>query len=199
MKQILSICFLFMFMLISTSVAAEKSISIKWQDENMTADIKNAPINEVLKKIEKEQGLLFTIADPLLNKKISVSFKNLKFSEAMKRILKLFNYTFIFDKNGSLKKVNVVAMGDPANMNNLHISGPKSPDNPPHVVIPEALPENSQSKTRLSPSDNRPTPEELEAMNPGAGNPPDVIPGSGKIPDIRPDTVKPRSSSPSTY
>lgn len=200
MRQILYIFLLFMFMLISTVAISEQLISIKWKNNHMTADIKKAVLNDVLNKIEEEKGLLFTIEQSLLNKKISVSFKNLEFSEAIKRILNSFNYAMIYDKHGTIKKVNVVAISDNKNRSNLEDISSQAPIvDSIGVTEDTASQRDRRNEDRPSLSDNRPTPEEWAVMNPGAGEPPQIGPGDGEPPKIDPDHGEPPATNPGIY
>ena len=89
-------------------------LKIEIKNNRISIDAKNAPLPEVLKKIEKDTGVKMTLHKAADGKRVTAQFKNLDIENALRKILG-DNYAFVFskdkkDKSGLvLKEVTAVS------------------------------------------------------------------------------------------
>jgi hypothetical protein len=86
-------CILF-FIFFLFSHADARTISLDFQDEGLSANIKNAPMKAVIEKIVKKEDIWIKGAEKLSDEEYSVRFKGHSVREALERILSWFNYNY---------------------------------------------------------------------------------------------------------
>lgn len=85
--------------------AGKNVVEIK--SSQITLDVKDADLSELLKKIEKETGVKITTGKELVGKKITVKFADLDVEKALRKILGN-NYVFVFYKDPADPKKNIL-------------------------------------------------------------------------------------------
>ena len=79
---------------------------ITFENDLIDADIDQAPLRVVAKQIEKQTGTHFVIKDTsILNYPLSISIKEAKLDEALKRIFKHYSYVAYYNSGGLVNKV----------------------------------------------------------------------------------------------
>lgn len=79
---------------------------ITYENNLIAADIDQAPLSVVVKKIEKQTGAHFVLKDTsILNYPLSINIKEVKLEDAMKRIFKHYSYVTYYDADGKVDKV----------------------------------------------------------------------------------------------
>ena len=94
--------------------AQVKRVELNFNQQTLSAKIKEAPLSEVIVTIEKK-GIWFKLwfkgKEPVLNEKVSVRFKGLPIKKGLERILSTLNHCLVFDRNGVLS--GVILLGKP--------------------------------------------------------------------------------------
>jgi type II secretory pathway component GspD/PulD (secretin) len=65
----------------------------------ISANLRDAPISNVLEAIEQQAKIQFSMDENLSGEKITVSFQEIPVEHALKRILNSLNYSLIYDQN----------------------------------------------------------------------------------------------------
>jgi hypothetical protein len=94
--------------------AQAKKVELNFNQQTLSARIREAPLREVIATIEK-RGIWFKLwfkgKESVLNEKVSVRFKGLPLKKGMERILSTLNHCLVFDRNGVLS--GVILLGKP--------------------------------------------------------------------------------------
>lgn len=89
--------------------AQEGRIYLDFADQTVSANIREAPLKAVIKKIKSEKGVWFLNwfkgSESLFDEKISLRFKNIPVRDAMERIFSGINLALIFDSQDSIEGV----------------------------------------------------------------------------------------------
>ena len=89
--------------------AQEGRIYLDFANQKVSANIREAPLKAVIKKIKNEKGIWFLNwfkgNESLFDNKISLRFKNIPVHEAMERIFSGINLALIFDSQHSIEGV----------------------------------------------------------------------------------------------
>jgi hypothetical protein len=91
--------------------AAGWDIDLTIEGEVLSARLRGVPLKAVLETLERERGIWFKGNSLLLDERITVQFTDLPLEEGLNRILAPMNYSLVFDRNGRLVGVIVVARG----------------------------------------------------------------------------------------
>ncbi len=105
--------FLFLCRNISASIDSIAEGKVKIEDDSISIQVKDITLGKLLKEIEEKVEVEFKLKKSLLEKKVSVSFRELSLSEALKKIIYPLNYSIIRDENGKINKVFIIDQGDP--------------------------------------------------------------------------------------
>lgn len=76
--------------------------SLHFQNDSISADLKNVPLNQILQYICKETNIWFQVKNSLLNENVTIKFNDLPIEEGLKRILANLNYSMSYDAKGKL-------------------------------------------------------------------------------------------------
>ena len=93
------------------SEASSASNQIVYAEEYLTAHLVEANLKDVLLAVATEAELEFVINEVIAVKKVSVWFDKLPLEKGIKKILRLFNHSMIFNSSGRLKKVIILESG----------------------------------------------------------------------------------------
>ena len=76
-----------------------KEPAVKWNDERLTGEVKNAPLENLITELLRMAGSNWEVIGNLEGK-VSISFDNLTINDSIKKIMRLnrFNYALIFDE-----------------------------------------------------------------------------------------------------
>jgi len=72
--------------------------------------ITKVPMKTVLSQIKNEKGIWFKVSQSSADEMISIRFSNLSIREGIERILRNFNYSLHFDRNGTLQGVTILGI-----------------------------------------------------------------------------------------
>ncbi len=114
MKKLVLLTIVFLFYLDSFALASmhSKEIELEFNQDTISATLKDVPLEKVLAKLGKEKGLRFECGQSALDTRISVKFKNLSLEKGIKRILSnAVDYTLHFDQKGNLTGGVIVSQG----------------------------------------------------------------------------------------
>ena len=109
---ILIIAASFIFLRSSSLSAGVIHIQFSSDHQTISANIKQASLRDVIAKIKREKHVYVKGEHYLINKTITVEFKNLSLEDTMKRFLKGMNHSLEFDKKGNLSGVTIVGAKD---------------------------------------------------------------------------------------
>ncbi|HID28545.1 MAG TPA: hypothetical protein EYP19_00915, partial [Desulfobacterales bacterium] len=94
---------------VPSSLSASKSTNeIFYAQERLSVHLKEANLKEVLLAVAKVAKVEFTIKQAIADKKVSVQFDRLPLEKGVKKILRPFNHSMVFDSSGRLKKIIIL-------------------------------------------------------------------------------------------
>jgi hypothetical protein len=76
-----------------------KEPTVKWSDERLTGEVKNAPVKNLITELLRMAGTNWEVIGNLEGK-ISISFDNLTINESIKKIMRIsrYNYALLFEE-----------------------------------------------------------------------------------------------------
>ena len=103
---------LFIFFIGITSAFA----NVKVEGDRISVDAKGIALGELVKEIKNSTGIEFELSKTLMEKKISVSFKELSLPEGLKKIIDPLNYAVVYDPSGMISKVIIIDTNEDSKM-----------------------------------------------------------------------------------
>lgn len=91
------------------AAAAAADVGLVISRETVSATLKEAPLGVVLERISGERGFWVKGGKAVLDEKVSVEFAELPLLDGLKRILSQFSHDVLFDQDGRIIGVEVVA------------------------------------------------------------------------------------------
>ena len=85
-----------------SALAGAETIALYFQKSSCTAYLDEQPLRNVIEKFRKDTGIWIRVPEFLLAERVSVQFENLPIQEGLKRILRMMNYSFLFDQDNNL-------------------------------------------------------------------------------------------------
>ena len=89
-------------------------VDLNFEGRMMSAEIGGAPLGHVIEEMKRETGIWFRLwfdkSSSLLDKKISIRFKDLPIREGIERLFSKLNYSLVFGPNKKL--LGVFLMGE---------------------------------------------------------------------------------------
>jgi len=79
------------------------------KDGRISASLNDAPLPEILRKIEDQEGIWFKFGTELKDERVSVRFTDLPREQALKRLLAKVSHSIIYDEKASV--IGVIIMG----------------------------------------------------------------------------------------
>ncbi len=117
------------------SIDSVTSENVQVEGDCISVQAKGIILGELLKSIEKSTGIAFELNKSLLEKEITISFKELSLLEGIKKIIYPLNYAIVFDPGGVVSKVIIVDRSNASPMITLNVENnvfpPGSYDGPP--------------------------------------------------------------------
>ena len=86
--------------------ASNARYDILYAQEQLSANVVEATLGEVLLAVTKEAKVAFSLNEAVATKKISVRFDKLPLEEGIKKIIRPFSYSMVFSQ-GRLKSVTI--------------------------------------------------------------------------------------------
>lgn len=80
------------------SASSSGSLFARYEDELLSVDIKDVPLDEVLRKIADETGISFSLPPSLCKHRLMVRFANFDIDEGIDKVLGPYNRVFIYDQ-----------------------------------------------------------------------------------------------------
>jgi len=120
-NQIMILCVMGALFITSDSGAANTKNEIIFLQERLTAHVVDVSLKKVLSAVAKEAKLDFALNEAIATEKVSVWFDKLPLDKGIKRIVRPFSHSMIFDHSGRLKKVIILKSGSTSA--NVTISG----------------------------------------------------------------------------
>ena len=105
----------------SDSSAANTKNEIIFAQGHLTAHVVDVSLKKVLSAVAKKAKLDFALNEAIATEKITVWFDKLPLEKGIKRIVRPFSHSMIFDHSGRLKKVIILKSGSTSA--NVTISG----------------------------------------------------------------------------
>jgi hypothetical protein len=159
-----------------------KEPAVKWNDERLTGEVKNAPVKNLITELLRMAGSNWEVIGNLTGT-ISMSFDHLTINDSIKKIMRLnrFNYALIFDegqphgsKNSHLIKELTIYQGDQRirfSRSAKQIPAPgkrnfktaRQPGSGRIAALPAKPPAEKPKKSQTLPTG--PTTEEISALN----------------------------------
>jgi hypothetical protein len=118
------------------------SLTAKFENNLLSVDIKDASLEEVLRKLSDQTGISFSLPPSLCNERLMVRFANFKIDEAIDKVLSPYNRVFVYDQadnntegsgSGRLREVRIYLQENNKNGSSekpLIISASKPSQNP---------------------------------------------------------------------
>jgi hypothetical protein len=97
----------------SPTPAQGKTISLTFEDDTISADLKDARLGDILENLNKERGIWWKGQESVLEEKITVQFTKLSLKEGIERILGSMNHCLIFEQERGLVGVFLAGKGKP--------------------------------------------------------------------------------------
>ena len=99
-----------LFFFLSPAIRAQEGrIYLDFANQTVSANIREAPLKAVIKKIKSEKGVWFLNwfkgSEFLFDEKVLLRFKNIPVGDAMQRIFSGINHALIFDSQHSIEGV----------------------------------------------------------------------------------------------
>ena len=98
----------------SLTLAEENTIHLSFNNRFFSARIRQAPRNNILKRINEKTGIWFKLLtkekESGLDEKVSVEFKNISIEDGLDRIFGSVNHCLIFDKQAYVIGVYILGM-----------------------------------------------------------------------------------------
>lgn len=91
--------------------ASEATNEIFYAQNQLTVHLKEANLKEVLFAVAKVAEVEFTIHKVIADEKVSVQFDRLPLEEGIKKVLRPFNHSIVFDSSGRLIKIIILESG----------------------------------------------------------------------------------------
>jgi len=110
---------LFLVFLCRNGLASIDSIAsknVKVEDDRVSVHVKGLMLGELVKEIKKSTGIEFDIRESLLEREVSVNFKELSLLEGIKKIIYPLNYAIIYNPDDEISKVIVIDEGNNSTM-----------------------------------------------------------------------------------
>jgi len=82
---------------------------IRINNRRVSADLKNIPLLRVIREIREQTNIWFKGDESLFNENISLQFKDLSLEDSLKRIIKNYDYSFLYDGDGKLAGLMVLS------------------------------------------------------------------------------------------
>ena len=111
-KSILFGMLFFIFFIGITSAFA----NVKVEGDRISVDAKGIALGEIVKEIKNSTGIEFELSKTLMEKKISVGFKELSLPEGLKKIIDPLNYAVVYDPGGMISKVIIIDTNEDSKM-----------------------------------------------------------------------------------
>ena len=144
----------------SDSNATNAQNEIVFAQENLTAHVVEVSLKDVLSTVAKQANLEFALNEAIATEKISVWFDKLPLEKGIKKIIRPFSHSMIFDHSGQLKKVLIFKSG--SRSTNVTISPG------PHSMASAGL-SKEEFDPSLGPDGRRIEDEGLAPSGPGPG------------------------------
>ncbi len=91
------------------------------EGDRISVQAKEIILGELLKSIEKRTGIAFELNKALLEKEITISFKELSLLEGIKKIIYPLNYAIIYDPGDVVSKIIIVDRSNASPMTTLNV------------------------------------------------------------------------------
>ncbi len=95
------------------SLSIAYSVDLIFKGETLSANLKEVPLKTVLEKISREKGVWVEGKESVLEKKVSLEFRELSLTDGLKRILAPMNYSLVFDLERDLVGIIIIDKGKP--------------------------------------------------------------------------------------
>jgi hypothetical protein len=110
---ILLATFALCFLQTNASMADGRKIDLQFNDQNLSAMIREAPIRDIIAELKKEKGIWFKLwckgSEFVLDEKVTMQFSDLSVEEGLARIFSSMNYSLVFDEDDDV--IGVVLLG----------------------------------------------------------------------------------------
>ncbi len=103
------------------SIDSVTSENVRVEGNRISVQAKEIILGELLKSIEKSTGIAFELNKALLEKEITVSFKELYLLEGIKKIIYPLNYAIVYDPGHVVSKVIIVDRSNASPMTTLNV------------------------------------------------------------------------------
>ncbi len=115
---------IFLVFLCRSNFASNDSVTsenVQVEGDRISVQAKEIILGELLKSIEKSTGIAFELNKALLEKEITISFKELSLLEGIKKIIYPLNYAIIYDPGDVVSKVIIVDRSNASPMTTLNV------------------------------------------------------------------------------
>ena len=80
------------------SASSTGSLTAKFENNLLSVDIKDASLEDVLRKLSDQTGISFSLPPSLCNNRLMVRFANFEIDEAIDKVLNPYNRVFVYDQ-----------------------------------------------------------------------------------------------------
>lgn len=152
-------------LMISDSGAANKENRISYAQGQLSANVVEMSLQDVLSVVAEEAELEFVFSESLAARKVSISFDKLSLEKAIKRIIRPLSCSMIFGSSGRLQKVIILESGS----NSVPVTVSEKDDDP--SLGPAGRPDEElrQNEPGLGPEGETAIPSEGEDYDPSLG------------------------------
>ena len=141
------------------------SLTAKLENDLLSVDIKDAPLEEVLRKLADQTGISFSLPPSLCQNRLMVRFANFDIDRGINKVLASYNRVFIYDQadankgsgTGTLREVRIYIQEQNKTGSSekpLIISASKSAQNPAGTDKAENKPAENKQVLKTPPREN---------------------------------------------
>ena len=95
--------FTLFFLQVDVLMAGGRNIDLQFNDQTLSARIREAPLRDIIAKLKREKGIWFKLwfkgSEFLLDEKVSAQFSDLSVDKGLGRIFSSMNYSLVFDQH----------------------------------------------------------------------------------------------------
>ena len=158
-----------------TAGAQCKNFFLKCNNNNISADLKDVNLKDVLDEIKSRKGIWCEGETELLKKNITLKFDDLSLAEGIKRLLRSYNHALIYNKKGELNGIVIIDGSGAESTEEIVVDRPMAPEpqKGDHIMPPigdNTLPPLGENITPPLPEKSVPTVSKKDAILPPKGN-----------------------------
>ncbi|MBW1819682.1 MAG: hypothetical protein JRJ60_21290 [Deltaproteobacteria bacterium] len=108
-KTLFRECLVLILLIFAPAAVCGETIDLKLNGDSLSAKIEDAPIKQIVQKLQAKKTIWVKGTENLPETNLSVEFEGLDFREGLERILSSLNYCLIYGTEGKLAGVIILS------------------------------------------------------------------------------------------